>query len=103
MTSVKKNKKRGTRIGGETPRSRDRPAVAKCDPQCARYAACRPNSPGWVPKKQVAANVGTTLAALRVRARRVGYVSPARTAMPRRDQPKLCLDAAYFAQLRRRK
>jgi len=68
-----------------------------CDPQCERMAACRPDSPGWIPKKQVAANLASSPSALRQRAARVGYVSPSRIAMPRRDQPKLCLQAAYFA------
>jgi hypothetical protein len=67
-----------------------------CDPRCERFAACRPDSPGWVQKKEVAAHLKTTLSALKQRALRLGYVSPARKAMPRSDQPKLCLDAAYF-------
>jgi hypothetical protein len=82
-----------------------RPAIGNeqppCDPRCERFATCRPDSPGWVPKKQVAANLASTLSALRQRAARVGYVSPLRNAMPRCDQPKLCLDAAYFALLAR--
>ena len=60
--------------------------------------------PGWVLKKQAAANLASTPSALRQRAARVGYVSPSCHAMPRRDQPKLCLNAAYFvlqAQARR--
>jgi hypothetical protein len=82
-----------------------RPAIGNekppCDPRCERYATCRPDSPGWVLKKQAAANLKSTLSALRQRATRVGYVSPVRNAMPRRDQPSLCLDAAYFALLAR--
>jgi hypothetical protein len=80
--------------------------VGACDPRCERFAACRPDSAGWVPKREVAAHLNTTLSALKQRALRLGYVSPARTAMPRRDQPKLCFDAAYFilcAQLKKRK
>jgi hypothetical protein len=77
--------------------------ASTCNPRCERYAACRPDKPGWVQKKQAAANMATTLSALRQRAARVGYASPARTAMPRSDQPKLCLDAAYFALQRRGK
>ena len=79
---------------------------ASCDSRCERFAACRPDSPGWVQKKEVAAHLRTSLSALKQRALRLGYVSPARKAMPRSDQPKLCLDAAYFllcAQTKRRK
>ncbi len=60
-------------------------------------ATCRPDAPGWIPKKQAACNLASTPSALRQRAARVGYVSPSRIAMPRCDQPKLCFRAAYFA------
>jgi len=88
--------------GPESPQSEwpaDEPESGsrrRCDPRCERFVACRPDSPGWVPKKEAALHLKTTLSALRQRAARLGYVSPARTAMPRSDQPKLCLDAEYF-------
>jgi hypothetical protein len=84
----------------------DSTVVRNCDARCERFAACRPDSPGWVLKKQAAANLESTPSALRQRAARLGYVSPSCRSMPRRDQPKLCLNAAYFvlqAQARKRK
>ena len=103
MNRVRKTKTRGTRSGVHPRReaalagSRDRPAVLNCDQRCERFATCKPDALGWVSKKQAAANLASTPSALRQRAARVGYVSPSRHAMPRRDQPRLCLDAAYFA------
>ena len=82
---------RNSAIGGRAP----------CGPHCERYANCRPDSPGWISKKQAASNLRATPSALRQRALRVGYASPARHAMPRRDQPGLCLNADYFALLAR--
>jgi len=99
----------------EAPSSADLPEMAyespasapkPCDSRCERFAACRPDSPGWVLKKEVAAHLKTTMSALKMRALRLGYVSPAHRAIPRGDQPKLCFDAAYFVllqQVRRKK
>jgi len=100
MKKAEKNKKRSSahlRPEAAPTGSGNGSAAPTCDPHCARFAACRPDSPGWVLKKQVATNLGTTRSALRQRALRIAYVSPVLNAMPRRDQPKLCLDAAYFA------
>jgi hypothetical protein len=115
MKTTRKSKAGGTRASA--PRrppaladARGLPPLPKCNPQCERFAACQPDSPGWVLKKQAAANLASSPSALRQRAARLGYVSPCHNAMPRSDQPKLCLDGAYFvlqarvraAQLRRR-
>lgn len=107
MNSGKKKEKRGIRAGAPQRRqaapagSRERAALPNCDPECGRFATCRPDIVGWVLKKQAAANLGSNPSALRQRARRIGYVSPAHKAMPRRDQPKLCFDGAYFVLLAR--
>jgi hypothetical protein len=103
MKRSRKREKRRTRVGARAQReparagARNRPVVPTCDPRCERYAACQPAAPGWIPKKQAAANMGSTPSALRQRAARVGYLSPALHAMPRSDQPRLCFRAAYFA------
>ena len=112
MSTDKKSKSKGTRAGVAQRRGAalagalDPAVVRSCDARCERFAACRPDSPGWVLKKQAAANLESTPSALRQRAARLGYVSPSCHSMPRRDQPKLCLHAAYFvlqAQARKRK
>ena len=101
MKTTRKNK--AMRMRGPARRrppalagARDLPLLPKCNPQCKRIAACQPESPGWLLKKVVAANLGASPSALRQRAARLGYVSPCHNAMPRSDQPKLCLDGAYF-------
>ncbi len=107
MKTAKKSKSRGTRARAprQRPLALDPAVVRSCDARCERFAACRPDSPGWVLKKQAAANLEATPSALRQRAARLGYVSPSCHSMPRRDQPKLCLHAAYFvlqAQVKKR-
>lgn len=64
---------------------------------CDGFPSCRPDLPQWVAKKTVAHNLNVSLSTLCNRASRVGYTSPLRNAMPRRDQPKLCVWAEYFS------
>jgi len=112
MTTAKRTKAKGMRPRAPQQRQAtlagvlDPTVVRNCDARCERFAACRPDSPGWVLKKQAAANLESTPSALRQRAARLGYVSPSCRSMPRRDQPKLCLNAAYFvlqAQAKKRR
>jgi hypothetical protein len=69
--------------------------VAICQ-GCAQFPACRPDLPQWIAKKKVAQNLRVSASALFNRAKRIGYVSVLRNAMPRSDQPKLCILAHYW-------
>lgn len=64
--------------------------------ECDSFSACRPDLHQWIEKKQVGAALHLSASALYNRAKRVGYSSPHRNAMPRRDVPRLCKRAFYY-------